>query len=101
MSEPEWLTRYVVLYESPPEARARAPEFFAAHSAYADEFRERYPGALLMIGPFLESEDGQPGAMSIFTSRQRAEEFAASDPFVVNEVVEGWRVRVWLVSPDE
>jgi len=43
-SEPEWLTRYVVLYESPPEARARAPEFFAAHSAYADEFRERYPG---------------------------------------------------------
>jgi uncharacterized protein YciI len=100
-SEPEWLTRYVVLYESPPEARARAPEFFAAHSAYADEFRGRYPGDLLMIGPFAEAEDGQPGAMSIFTSPERAEEFATSDPFVLNHVVAAWRVRVWLVSPDQ
>ena len=95
-SELGWLTRCVVLYESPPEARARVPEFFAAHSAYADEFRERHPGALLMIGPFPDAEDGQPGAMSIFTSRERAEEFAASDPFVLNGVVTRWRVRVWF-----
>ena len=50
-AEPEWLPRYVLLYESPPEARAKVPAFFAAHSAYADEFRARHPGALLMIGP--------------------------------------------------
>lgn len=69
-----------------------------AHNAYADTFRERYPGALVMMGPFPEPEDGQPGALSIFTSREAAEEFATSDPFVVNEVVKTWRVRKWLVS---
>jgi uncharacterized protein YciI len=99
--ETAWLTRYVLLYMSSPEARSRVPELFPAHSAYADDFRERHPGALVMIGPFPEPEEGQPGAMSIFTSREAAEEFAASDPFVVNGVVDTWRVRTWLVSPQE
>ena len=94
----EWVDRYLLLYESPPSARARVPEFFPAHSAYADEFRVRHPGALVMIGPFPETEDGQPGAMSIFTSREAAEEFAPSDPFVVNRVVARWYIRRWLVS---
>ena len=95
---PEWVERFLLLYESPPSARDKIPQFFAAHSAYADEFRRRRPGALLMIGPFPEPEEGQPGAMSIFTSREAAEEFAVSDPFVVNEVVATWRIRPWLVS---
>lgn len=98
-SEIAWLTRYVLLYFSAPESRARIPEFFPAHNAYADEFRTRHPGQLVMIGPFPEPEDGQAGAMSIFTSREAAEEFAAADPFVVNGVVQAWRVRTWLVSP--
>jgi uncharacterized protein YciI len=101
VSETTWLIRYVLLYESPPEARANVPKFFPAHSAYADDFRKRHPGALLMIGPFPEPEDAQPGAMSIFTSREAAEEFAASDPFVLNGVMRTWRVRTWLVSPKE
>lgn len=98
-TDPQWLERYVLLYESSPDARARIPEFFPAHSAYGDEYRARHPGVLLMIGPFAVPEDGQPGAMAIFTSRQAAEEFAATDPFVVNEVVSRWYIRPWLVSP--
>ena len=94
----EWIERHVLLYESPPDARVKIPQFFAAHAEYADEFRARYPGVLLMIGPFPEAQDGQPGAMSIFTSRHAAEEFARSDPFVVNEVVSNWYIRSWLVS---
>ena len=93
-----WAERFLLMYESPPDARQRIPEFFAAHSAYADEFRARHPGVLLMIGPFPEPEHGQPGAMSIFTSREAAEEFAVSDPFVVNHVVAKWYIRRWLVS---
>ena len=94
----KWVERFLLLYESPPSARERIPEFFAAHSAYAHEFRARQPGVLLMIGPFPEPEDGQPGAMSIFTSPEAAEEFAVSDPFVVNGVVAKWYIRRWLVS---
>ncbi|MBV8560643.1 MAG: hypothetical protein JO050_07710 [Acidimicrobiia bacterium] len=94
----DWIERYLLLYESPPGAREKAGQFFAAHSDYADEFRRRRPGVLLMIGPFPEPEEGQPGAMSIFTSSEAAEEFAIADPFVVNGVVEKWRIRLWLVS---
>jgi uncharacterized protein YciI len=98
VQEPDWIERFVLLYESPPAGRARAPEFFAAHSAYADEFRARHPGVLLLIGPFPQMEEGHPGAMAILTSRDAAEEFAVSDPFVVNEVVTKWYIRAWLVS---
>jgi uncharacterized protein YciI len=97
---PEWLERYLLLYDSLPCSRSRVAELFPAHSAYADAFRARRPDALVLIGPFPEPEEGQPGAMSIFTSREAAEEFAPSDPFVVNGLVT-WRVRRWLVSPKE
>jgi uncharacterized protein YciI len=92
--------RYILLYDSPPASRARVPELFPTHNAYADAFRARHPDALVMIGPFPEPEEGQPGALSIFMSREAAEEFAASDPFVVNDVVT-WRVRKWLISPKD
>jgi uncharacterized protein YciI len=33
--------------------------------------------------------------MSIFTSREAAEEFAKDDPFVLNNVVRTWHIREW------
>ena len=54
-----------------------------------------------MIGPFPEAEDGQAGAMSIFTSYDAAVAFASSDPFVLNNVVAMWRIRLWLVSGEK
>ena len=95
----KWIDRYVLIYESPSSAREKSAQIFAAHSAYAAEFRGRRPGQLLMIGPFAVPEENQPGAMSIFTSREAAEEFAPSDPFVLNGVVERWYIRHWLISP--
>ena len=95
----KWIDRYVLIYESLPSAREKSAQYFAAHSAYAAEFRARRPGALLMIGPFPVVEEDRPGAMSIFTSREAAEEFAPSDPFVANGVVERWYIRHWLISP--
>ena len=96
-----WIERYLLVYESAPGARARVPEIFPAHSAYADAFRARRPGDLIMIGPFPEPEEGLPGAMSIFRTRESAEEFAPSDPFVVEGVVDKWYVRRWLTSPKD
>jgi hypothetical protein len=46
-----------------------------------------------MTGPF--SNPQEEGAMSVFTSRAAAEEFAKGDPFVLNGVVENWYVREW------
>jgi len=95
---PQWTERFVLLYFSGPEGRARVPEMFPAHHAYTVDFQGRRPGELLLTGPFAEPVEGQPGAMNIFTSRGAAEQFAASDPFVTEGVVASWTVRTWLVG---
>lgn len=98
-SSPQWVEHHVLLYFSEPGTRERIGALFPAHDEYGQNFRSAHPGELLMIGPFAEPMDGQPGAMSIFRSAAGAEEFAASDPFVVHGAVSEWRVRPWLVSP--
>jgi len=82
--------KYVLFYDASVEGLAKAPENVAAHRARWQTFVES--GELLMIGPFADPRDG---AMAIFTTREAAEAFAAGDPFVVNGVVAGWRVREW------
>jgi uncharacterized protein len=83
--------RYVLFYESAGHAAAKAPEHYPAHAARANEFHAR--GTLLLTGPFHPAPGG--GAMSVFTTREAAEEFARDDPFVVNDVVGNWYIREW------
>jgi uncharacterized protein YciI len=88
-------TRYVLFYETGENYPAGAREHFPAHQARYQEFMRR--GVLLSVGPFLDGG----GAMSVFTSREAAEEFTADDPFVLNAVVGKWHVREWReVTPD-
>lgn len=77
----------MLLYQSADDVAAKAPLHFAAHRARWAEFQDR--GTLLLIGPFSD----QSGAMAVFTTREAAEEFAQSDPFVVNGVVSSWQIR--------
>lgn len=89
-------TRYVLCYETGENYPAGAREHFPAHRARYEEFMRR--GVLLAVGPFT---DGEGGAMSVFTTREAAEEFAGDDPFVLNAVVGKWHVREWReVTPD-
>jgi uncharacterized protein YciI len=46
-----------------------------------------------MVGTFANPEE--EGAMSVFTSREAAEEFARGDPFVIHGVVSRWFLREW------
>jgi uncharacterized protein len=82
--------RYVLFYESADDVAEKAPRHFAAHRARWQEFRER--GTLLLIGPFSD----RSGAMSVFTTRAAAEEFAAGDPFVLHGVIRNWYIREWM-----
>lgn len=83
--------KYVLLYESAPNVAENAPPHFPAHKERLDEFQER--GDLLMVGTFGDPQS--QGSMSVFRSREAAEEFAAADPFVINGVVRSWEVRDW------
>jgi uncharacterized protein YciI len=68
------MPKYVLFYES-------ADDVFQAD------------GTLLMIGTFANPQE--EGSMAIFTTREAAETFARSDPFVVNGVVRRWTIREW------
>lgn len=77
--------------ESADNVLTKAPAHFPAHSARLDEFHAR--GTLLMVGTFGNPQE--EGSMSIFTTREAAEEFVKGDPFVLNGVVRNWQIREW------
>jgi uncharacterized protein len=83
--------KYVLLYESAPDFRAKVPLHFDAHRALWRAFRAE--GTLLMIGPFTDEPAG--GAMGIFTTREAAERFVGQDPFVTGGLVSRWTIREW------
>jgi uncharacterized protein YciI len=83
--------KYVLFYESADGLAEKAPLHIEAHREHWPPYLER--GELLMIGPFGEAQE--QGAMSVFTTRGAAEDFARNDPFVLNGVVSSWEVREW------
>ena len=82
--------KYVLLYESVRDAGAKDPENLHIHQMRVKDFHAR--GSLVMAGSFTSSEDG---SMGIFTSREAAEEFIRSDPFVVNGAIQSWHITEW------
>jgi len=82
--------KYVLIYDSPEDLdmeKLRAQ--FPAHRARWGVFQDQ--GTLLLIGPYANRE----GALAVFTTRAAAEEFAATDPFVLNGLVDRWQIREW------
>ena len=83
--------KYVLFYESADDVIAKAQPHLPDHGARIQEFAER--GVLQMVGTFGDPQT--EGSMSIFTTREAAEEFVAGDPFVRNGVVKRWEIREW------
>jgi uncharacterized protein len=82
--------KIILLYETAPDGLARAKNNYDAHHARLIDFHAR--GVLLMAGPICNPPEG---ALSVFTTRETAEEFAKGDPFVLNGVVSKWRLVEW------
>ncbi len=79
--------RYVLFYNS--GNLALAARSMPAHREWYAAFLRR--GVLTSLGAFTD----RGGAMSVFTSREAAEEFASGDPFVLSGVVTAWHIREW------
>jgi uncharacterized protein YciI len=82
--------KFVVRYETDPEALARVGEVFPRHRATWRRFLD--DGTLLAIGPMA---DPMKGALAVFATREAAEEFAATDPFVTEGIVASWELLEW------
>jgi len=85
------MKHFLLTYTLAPDYLERRPQFRGAHLALAQAAAER--GELLLGGALDPPED----AVLLFAGEdaRAAEAFAASDPYVANGLVTGWRVRAW------
>jgi uncharacterized protein YciI len=83
---------YLLFYKAGEDYEERRKPFRAAHLKYARDAVAR--GELVLGGALANPVDG---AVLLFRSdsSQTAEDFAKSDPYVVNGIVENWYVREW------
>ena len=83
---------YLLFYEAGMDYEERRKQFRAAHLQHAREAVAR--GDLVLGGAFANPIDG---AVILFRadSPAAAENFAKTDPYVLNGVVKRWYVREW------
>ena len=84
---------YVVIGSSAGKTRDEIMNIYPRHKAFADAFIGR--GEVVGIGPFTDSLGGN---MAIFRTREAAESFAKSDPFLLEGVAKDYQVKEWADS---
>ncbi|HEY1186942.1 MAG TPA: YciI-like protein [Gemmata sp.] len=89
---------FLLLYDVVPDYAARRAPFRAAHLAHAWAAADR--GELILGGALADPIDG---AVLLFqcAAPEVVEAFARADPYVVNGLVERWRVRPWITVVGE
>ena len=89
---------YLLFYEAGPDYAERRKPFRDAHLAHARAAVRK--GQLVLGGAFANPVDG---AVLLFRddSPAAAEQFAQSDPYVLNGVVRRWYVREWTTVVGE
>jgi uncharacterized protein YciI len=87
-----WALHYLLFYEAAADYEEGRKPFRAAHLAHARAAVER--GDVVLGGALANPIDG---AVILFRgqSSAAAEQFARTDPYVVNGVVRRWYVREW------
>jgi hypothetical protein len=86
------MKHFLLFYEGAPDYLERRPQFRSAHLRYAWDAYER--GELIVAGALADPVDG---AVLMFESEDSAaaEQFAQSDPYVINGLIKSWNVREW------
>jgi len=89
---------YLLFYELAPDYLERRAEWRNAHLTLAWQAQSR--GELVMAGALAEPVDG---AVLLFESDtpEVVERFAREDPYVIQGLVTGWRVRPWTTVVGE
>ena len=86
------MKHFLLMYEVAPDYMERRAQFRALHLEKAWAAVDR--GELLLAGALADPPDG---AVLLFqaTDRRVAEQFAETDPYVLNGLVARWTVREW------
>ena len=84
--------RHVLFYEYVGDILERRDPFRADHLSAIRTAKE--DGRILQAGPL---GDPPHGAAIVFADPATAEAFAQADPYVINDLVTGWRVEPWTL----
>jgi uncharacterized protein YciI len=84
---------YLLFYEVVDGYLEKRVQFRELHMKHAKQAFER--GELVLAGALADPVDG---AVLVFRgpTAQFAESFAKADPYVVNGLIQSWRVRKWM-----
>jgi uncharacterized protein YciI len=85
---------FALMYELVDDYLARRAAFREQHLKMANDLKAR--GQIVLAGAFADPPDK---ALLVFQADDRsvAENFARSDPYVMNGLVKHWEVRAWSV----
>jgi len=81
---------FVVIGRSAGKSREEIMAIYPRHKAFVDTFIAK--GEVVGTGPFTDPEGGN---MAIFRSKEAAEEFAESDPFLLEGVAKEYKIKEW------
>ncbi|MGE0044260.1 MAG: YciI-like protein [Hyphomonadaceae bacterium] len=87
------MKHFLLFYDYAPDYMERRGPHRGAHFAHAAPALER--GEMFLAGAC--TDEGPPIGVLVFKCEDRAtvEAFAKADPYVLNGVATGWRVREW------
>ena len=85
---------FLLFYDYIENVVERRAPYREAHLALVQEYVAR--GELVLGGAFADPVDGAAIVFKV-EDRVKVEEFAGKDPYVVNGLVTGWRIREWTV----
>lgn len=85
---------FLLFYDYVDNVVERRASFRDAHLGLVREFVER--GELVLAGAFADPVDGAALVFRV-DNRAKVEKFVASDPYIVQGLVTGWRIRPWTV----
>lgn len=88
-----YVLHFTTKFTSIDEVRAKAPDALAKHLSRSNELHKR--DRVLMAGAIRNSPGEPIKTMSVFYSRDDAEEFAKGDPFLLIGMVTEWHIVEW------
>lgn len=92
------MKHFILFYEADGDYSERRKPHRAAHLAHARAAKER--GELILAGALADPVDGSVLVFKSDTS-EAARRFAEKDPYILNNVVQRWRVREWTTVVGE
>jgi hypothetical protein len=95
-SQPKYFVAFFEIdekYKTVNDIMAAWPQPLSEHLARSNRLHGE--GKVIMAGAFTDGPDEPLTTMSVFYTREDAEEFAQGDPFVLNGAVTNWYVREW------